>query len=226
MTGRGAKEGGTVVHPIVDDEASLLALTNLSTVSFHRWQPRPTGVDQPDLLMVDLDPSGDDFAVVRDAALVTRALLEELDLAAYLQVTGSRGIHVVTPLDRTTSTEAVGAFARGVARVLAHRHPKRSPTRAARPSGRAGCTSTWRGTAAPRRRSSPYSVRPGPARRWRRPSPGTSSTTRSCARTGGPSPPCPSGCSVGDPWSGMSRHARNLRTRWRDLEALVHATDA
>jgi bifunctional non-homologous end joining protein LigD len=117
-----AKEGGTVVHPIVDDEESLLVLTNLSTISFHRWSARtaPTpdgeagGVDHPDLLIVDLDPSGDAFDVVRRAAHATRDLLDELDLAAYLQVTGSRGIHVVTPLDRTASTEAVGAFARGL----------------------------------------------------------------------------------------------------------------
>jgi bifunctional non-homologous end joining protein LigD len=26
---------------------------------------------------------------------------------------------------------------------------------------------------------------------------------------------------VGDPWAGMARHARSLRARWRDLEALV-----
>ncbi|HEY6416198.1 MAG TPA: hypothetical protein VIX41_08175, partial [Acidimicrobiales bacterium] len=41
------KEGGTVRHPVVDDTASLLALTNLSTVSFHRWPSRAESLEQP-----------------------------------------------------------------------------------------------------------------------------------------------------------------------------------
>jgi len=117
------KVGGEVAHPVVDDTASLLALTNLSTVSFHRWTSRADRLDHPDLMVVDLDPSGDDFEAVRRAAHRTLGLFDELDLAAYLQVTGSRGIHVVVPLDRSAATDAVAAFAQGVAAVLAARHP-------------------------------------------------------------------------------------------------------
>ncbi len=117
------KEGGTVRHPIVDDAAALLALTNLSTISFHRWTAKADRLHAPDLLVIDLDPSRHDFAAVRRAALWTRDLFEELDLAAYAQVTGSRGLHVVTPLDRSSSTDEVAAFADGLARVLAARHP-------------------------------------------------------------------------------------------------------
>jgi bifunctional non-homologous end joining protein LigD len=89
------KEDGSVRHPVVDDAAALLALTNLSTVSFHRWPSRADRLDRPDLLTVDLDPSTDDFDEVRQAARWTRDVLDDLDLAAYLQVTGSRGVHVV-----------------------------------------------------------------------------------------------------------------------------------
>ena len=40
-----------------------------------------------------------------------------------MAVTGSRGLHVVTPLDRSATTEEVGSFADGLAIVLAARHP-------------------------------------------------------------------------------------------------------
>ena len=120
---RARKEGGTVDHPVVDDEAALLALSNLGTISFHRWGSRADELEQPDLLIIDLDPTAADVAAVVQAARWTRELLDELDLAAYVQATGSRGLHVVTPLDRSASTEEVGAFADGLAMVLAARHP-------------------------------------------------------------------------------------------------------
>ena len=122
-TVRARKEGGTVNHPIVDDEAALLALSNLGTISFHRWGARADELERPDVLIIDLDPSRDDFGAVVQAARWTRELLDELDLATYVQVTGSRGLHVVTPLDRSASTEDVGSFADGLAIVLAARHP-------------------------------------------------------------------------------------------------------
>ena len=110
-------------HPMVDDEAALLALTNLSTITFHRWPSRADRLEEPDLLVIDLDPSTSDLEEVRRAARWTREVLDELDLAAYVQATGSRGIHVVTPLDRTSTTTEVATFADGMARLLAARHP-------------------------------------------------------------------------------------------------------
>jgi bifunctional non-homologous end joining protein LigD len=229
-----AKEGGTVVHPIVDDEASLLVLTNLSTVSFHRWSARTSatsdgeggGVDHPDLLIVDLDPSGDAFDVVRDAARATRDLLDELDLPAYLQVTGSRGIHVVSPLDRTASTEAVGAFARGLARVLAHRHPA-TLTDEGRKAKRRGrlyvdvARNGWAQTAV-----APYSVRPRAGAPVATPITWDELDDPDLRPDGWDITTVPGRLdAVGDPWAGMGRHGRSLRSRWRDLEAMVQATD-
>lgn len=120
---RARKEGGTVDHPVVDDEASLLTLSNLGTISFHRWGSRADELERPDVLVMDLDPTTEDVAAVIQAARWTRELFEELDLPAYVQATGSRGLHVVTPLDRSASTTDVGAFADGLATVLAARHP-------------------------------------------------------------------------------------------------------
>ena len=120
---RARKEGGTVDHPVVDSEAALLTLSNLGTISFHRWGSRADELEQPDILIMDLDPTTDDVAAVIQAARWTRELYEELDLPAYVQATGSRGLHVVTPLDRSASTEEVGSFADGLAVVLAARHP-------------------------------------------------------------------------------------------------------
>ena len=53
------------------------------------------------------------------------AAFDELDLAVYLQVTGSRGIHVVAPIRRGSGFDAVRERLRAVAGRLAGEHPDR-----------------------------------------------------------------------------------------------------
>src|SRR5205085_1207313 len=79
----------------------------------------------PDRMIFDLDPPGDRFDLARRAAREARELLEELGLVPFLMLTGSRGAHVVVPLDRSDDIDAVRAFSRAAARVLSARDPDR-----------------------------------------------------------------------------------------------------
>jgi bifunctional non-homologous end joining protein LigD len=216
------KEGGTVNHPVVDDEATLLALTNLGTISFHRWPARTDDIEHPDLLLVDLDPSSDDFTGVKQAAHWTREVLEELDLAAYLQVTGSRGIHVVTPVDRGAPTEAAAAFAQHVARLLALRHPDEltDEGRKAKRRGRLYvdvARNGWAQTAV-----APYSVRPRAGAPVATPITWDELDDPDLRPDGFTVATVPERLErIDDPWAGMARHARSLESRWERLERLV-----
>lgn len=210
------KEGGTVNHPVIDDEAGLLALTNLSTISFHRWlavSGRPT---RPDLMVIDLDPSTDDFDEVRRAAHWAREVLDGLDLASYLQTTGSRGVHVVVPLDRSADTATVLAFAEDVARLLAGLHPDHL-TVATRKAARGDrlyvdiARNAWAQTVI-----APYSVRP------RRGAPVAAPITWDELDDPGLRPDgwtmstMPGRLAVtGDPWRGIRRRARAIGDRRR-----------
>lgn len=117
------KEGGTITHVVADNAATLVYLANQGVVTLHAWLSRVDRPRHPDRLIFDLDPPGDDFEPVRQAARAARALLDELDLPAFLMTTGSSGLHVVVPLDRSADFEAVRDFAREAAGVLADRHP-------------------------------------------------------------------------------------------------------
>ena len=66
---------------------------------------------------------GADFAAVRRAARRTGELLREIGLEPFAQVTGSKGIHVWTPLRRRATFADVRPFARAVAELLVSRHP-------------------------------------------------------------------------------------------------------
>ncbi|WP_458246437.1 non-homologous end-joining DNA ligase [Streptomyces sp. MAI_2237] len=125
-----AKEGGTVCHTVCGDTATLVYLADQAAVTLHRWLSRVGRVDRPDRMVFDLDPAGDDFAAVREAARWLGELLDELKLPSALMTTGSRGLHVVVPVDGQNDFDEVRAFAREVADTLAEAHPDRLTTAA------------------------------------------------------------------------------------------------
>jgi bifunctional non-homologous end joining protein LigD len=118
-----AKQGGMVEHVVAEDGATLVYLANQACVTLHVGLSRIDRIDHPDRMVLDLDPSDDDFAKVRRAAQEARALLEEVGLAPFLQTTGSRGLHVWVPLDRSADFDQIREFAAAVAALLVARRP-------------------------------------------------------------------------------------------------------
>src|SRR5262245_27067481 len=118
------KKDGVVHHPIVTDTRSLLWLVNQNSITPHVWTSRAPNVYYPDICVFDLDPSVDDAARLRDAALAVRALLDELGLPSWLKTSGSKGFHIVVPLDGKANLGDVARFAHGVGALLVKRDPK------------------------------------------------------------------------------------------------------
>jgi len=117
------KKGGTSTYALVNDERALLWMTNLNTITPHVWVSRVPDLTRPDLCVFDLDPSVDDAAAVRAAALLVRALLGELDLESSIKTSGSKGFHLVVALDGTADSEAVWRFSHAFGGLLVKRHP-------------------------------------------------------------------------------------------------------
>lgn len=113
---------------ICDDAATLAYLADQACITPHIWLSRADKLDHPDKLIFDLDPPTDDFAAVRQAARDVHSILEEIELPGYLMTTGSRGLHMVVPLDRSADFDTVRDFAHDLADVLAARHPERLTT--------------------------------------------------------------------------------------------------
>ncbi|AZP21362.1 ATP-dependent DNA ligase [Streptomyces aquilus] len=127
-----AKEGGTVCHTVCDDSATLVYLADQASLTLHRWLSRVGRLERPDRMVFDLDPSGEgeDFAPVRTAALLLAELLDELKLPSALMTTGSRGLHVVVPVNGHDDFDEVRDFAKDVADLLVAGHPDRFTTAA------------------------------------------------------------------------------------------------
>jgi bifunctional non-homologous end joining protein LigD len=117
------KKGGTVEHVVARDAATLVYLASQACITLHPWLSRSDRLDRPDRLIFDLDPSHEDLAEVARAARIIGSLLRELELEPWVMTSGSRGFHVVVPLQRRTGFDAVRDFARGVAALAASRDP-------------------------------------------------------------------------------------------------------
>jgi len=116
------KRGGVVHYPLITDDRSLAWMANQNCITPHVWASRTPKLYQPDVCVFDLDPSvEDDLDVLRASALAVRDVLAELDLPSWVKTSGSKGFHVVVPLDGQLGFDEVAAFALGVARVLVER---------------------------------------------------------------------------------------------------------
>ena len=119
------KKDGTVHHPLAEDARSLLWLANQNCITPHVWTSRVPDLFHPDICVFDLDPSRDDLDALRGAALALRDLLDELGLHSWVKTSGSKGFHIVVPLDAKADFDAVHRFANTVGTVLVSRHPTR-----------------------------------------------------------------------------------------------------
>ena len=215
------KKDGVVHHPIVTDARSLLWITNQNTVTQHVWTSRVPDLNYPDVCVFDLDPSIDDVAAVRAAAIGLRDLLTELGLPSWVKTSGSKGFHIVVPLDGKTAMGAAARFANSVGALFvshAPDHLTQEFSKADRGSriyvdtGRNGYSATFAAAYTVRaRRGAPVSapctweeIERGDV------SPGTFTLRNMADRV----------AAVGDPWADMRRRGRSLSRAIEKLRTL------
>jgi bifunctional non-homologous end joining protein LigD len=117
------KNDGVVNYPVVRDARGIMWLANQNCITPHVWTSRAPELFRPDLCVFDLDPLVDDAVVLRNATLMLRDLLAELGFTSWVKTSGSKGFHIVVPLDCTASSGDVARFAHGVARTFVERDP-------------------------------------------------------------------------------------------------------
>ncbi len=114
----------SVHYPLVTDARSLVWLANQNSITQHVWISRVPKLYQPDLCVFDLDPSEEDPAALRTAALAVRELLDEFGLPSFVKTSGSKGFHILIPLDGEGEADSAWRFAHGAGAVLVKRHPE------------------------------------------------------------------------------------------------------
>jgi bifunctional non-homologous end joining protein LigD len=109
---------------IVDTLPALIGLVQMDVLEVHTWNSRCARVEQPDRIVVDLDPGADvSWKQVVAAARLVRELLRVLELHSFVKTTGGRGLHLVVPLEPRLDWSECLAFARALAQSLVRQQP-------------------------------------------------------------------------------------------------------
>ena len=114
--------GHSTVFALIDNAAALGWVINLGCIELHTWHSRVPDIEQPDYLLIDLDPSKDgQWPYVREIALVVRSVMEELGLAAYPKTSGATGLHVMAPIKPELPYPDVRRFVKALAEEVERR---------------------------------------------------------------------------------------------------------
>jgi bifunctional non-homologous end joining protein LigD len=113
------KQDGSVEYVLGNNAATLAYIAEQGCITPHIGLSRIDRIDCPDRMIFDLDPSDDDFGKVQYAARRIREIMDRLEVTTFVQATGSRGLHVIIPLDRSEPFDAVRDIAGAIADRLA-----------------------------------------------------------------------------------------------------------
>ena len=123
------KTDGSVRYVVAEEPATLVYLANAGTIAFHYLLASVDNPNQPAEMIFDLDPPKDaDGSLVAFAARRIREALTAIDMPAYANSTGSRGLHIHVPLEPGVTFEQTRALSGSLAAQIAERFPDRLTT--------------------------------------------------------------------------------------------------
>ncbi|PRY09963.1 ATP-dependent DNA ligase LigD phosphoesterase module /ATP-dependent DNA ligase LigD polymerase module [Pontibacter ummariensis] len=116
--------GEEVDYLVCDNKATLAYMNNLGCIQLNPWNSRLANLQQPDFLVLDLDPGENNYDEVIEVALAMKAVLDGAGAPAFCKTSGATGMHIYVPLGAKYPFEEVRNFAHQVAQKVHERLPK------------------------------------------------------------------------------------------------------
>ncbi len=112
---------------ICNNKATLLYMANLGCIELNPWNSTIKKIDNPDYLVLDLDPSDkNSFDDVIQTALIIKALLDKSGADSYCKTSGSSGLHIYVPLGAKYSYDEARMFAEIIAHLAIDKAPEQA----------------------------------------------------------------------------------------------------
>jgi bifunctional non-homologous end joining protein LigD len=118
------EKGHEIRYVLADDRAALLYLTNLGCIDQNPSMSRVGSLENPDFILIDLDPYDCSFDKIVEAALLVKSKLDAIGLTGYPKTTGGDGLHIYVPIESRYTFEQARSFAEVIARLAAAERPE------------------------------------------------------------------------------------------------------
>ncbi|MES2648098.1 MAG: DNA ligase D [Bacteroidota bacterium] len=92
-----AGKRNVIDYLVCNNEASLLWMINVGCIDVNPWTSQTSNPEQPDYLIIDLDPSDGDFKKAIETALAAKEYFDDLKLQTFVKTSGKTGIHIYLP---------------------------------------------------------------------------------------------------------------------------------
>ena len=103
----------------------LVGLAQMGVLELHPWGSSNKTLEQPDRLIIDLDPDPSlPWKRLIASAIEVRDLMKHLGLETFVKSTGGKGIHVVAPIDPKHEWPEIKNFAHGFVLMMERANPK------------------------------------------------------------------------------------------------------
>ena len=114
---------GKIKFLVCQDKATLIYMANLGCIEINPWSSRIECLENPDYLIIDLDPLDVNFELVIETAQTVKKVLDAARIAAFIKTSGSKGIHILVPLGAKYTYETCKNFAHIIAKIVYNQLP-------------------------------------------------------------------------------------------------------
>ncbi len=112
-------------YVLATEEASLVWLANLACIELHQMHCRSPHFDKPDYFVFDLDPPENyRFKELVQMALDMKEHLESFGYTPFVKTSGSKGLHILVPIEPKWTFDKVFEAVQEVARIFVDSHSR------------------------------------------------------------------------------------------------------
>lgn len=151
-----------VDYLVCDNEATLAYMINLGCIEVNPWLSRTAKPDNPDFIVIDLDPGDIDFKHVVETANMVHSVLDSYGIQSFCKTSGSRGLHIFIPTGAKHPYETCRLFAEFIAGKVHEQLPDTTSVTRAKSSRKKKIYIDFLQNSKGQTVASTYSVRPKP----------------------------------------------------------------
>lgn len=113
-----------VQYLVIKNVESLKYVVNLGAIEIHPFLSQIQHLENPDFLVIDLDPEAISFDKVIETALVVHDLLDHYKIENFCKTSGGDGLHIFIPLHAKYTYEQSKQFGELIAALVNKQLPK------------------------------------------------------------------------------------------------------